>query len=404
MKSALPGILRLMAIILVVGGIFLGLLDAYGAARMPVAAEESFASRLPALAQAVAMVLGLVALGGVMYGLGMMMEAGAGTGTEQDASRTSSELRQSLQKLESAVQRLIDQRSDSPAAHGPAHLGEVGAGDTIAGSGLGDSESMHQVMQLLQEIRELALLSDAQRQQRLEEALHHRRNYLVAEASRLSELKEWSAAENAVLAVENEFPDDPILKDLRARVAAGRKSVERDSFSSVHDRVEDLMAVWAWDQAYADAARFVENFPDHSDGHELLARVMRERDAYVENTANLLYEEIRSDIERRSYRRAMTNAVKLLEFAPGHRRGTAIRSQLKTIRENAEIEERQEQERRIQELIRAKQIPEAIDQAEDLLRRFPNSPQADSLQKLLPKMRELAIGHEVEEVEAEAEM
>ncbi len=288
---------------------------------------------------------------------------------------------------------------------GRAHLGEVGAGDTIAGSGLGDSESMHQVMQLLQEIRELALLSDAQRQQRLEEALHHRRNYLVAEASRLSELKEWSAAENAVLAVENEFPDDPILKDLRARVAAGRKSVERDSFSSVHDRVEDLMAVWAWDQAYADAARFVENFPDHSDGRELLARVLREREAYVENAANLLYEEIRADIERRSYRRAMTNAVKLLEFAPYIVARLRYRSPtLKTIRENAEIEERQEQERHNSGIDPGEaNTTEAIDQAEDLLRRFPNSPQADSLQKLLPKMRELAIGHEVEEVEAQAE-
>ena len=92
----------------------------------------------------------------------------------------------------------------------------------------------------------------------------------------------------------------------------------------------------------------------------------------------------------------MTNAVKLLECAPGHRRSAAIRPQLKTIRENAEIEERQEQERRIQEMIRTKQIPEAIDLAEDLLRRFPASPQADSLHKLLPKMRELAIGNEIE--------
>ena len=77
---------------------------------------------------------------------------------------------------------------------------------------------------------------------------------------------------------------------------------------------------------------------------------------------------------------------------PGHRKSIAIRGQLKTIRENAEIEERQEQERRIQELIRSKQFFEAIDLAEDLLQRFPNSPQADSLQKLLPKMRDLAIG------------
>ena len=81
---------------------------------------------------------------------------------------------------------------------------------------------------------------------------------------------------------------------------------------------------------------------------------------------------------------------------PGHRRAANIREQLATIAENAEIEERQELERSIQDLVRAKQFAEAIDLAEQLLDRFPASPQAESLQKLLPKMRELAIGREVE--------
>jgi hypothetical protein len=386
----------LLAILLLVGGICLGVLDAYGAARSPVSPEESFASRLPALAQAVAIVLGLAGVGGLMYGLGTLMETEPDAGSYGELSRNISELRQSLQKLESAAQRFVEARSEPPAGHAPSHPGELAAGDTVAGSGLTDSESMHQILAMLQEIRELALLSDAQRQQRLQEALRLRRDHLVAEVGRLSDLKEWGAAENAMAALASEFPDDPVPAELRARIDAGRKTVERDSFSSLRNRVEDFMAVWAWDQAYAEATKFTENFPDHSDGRELLARVMREREAYVENTANLLYEEIRADIERRSYRRAMTNAVKLLECAPGHRRSAAIRPQLKTIRENAEIEERQEQERRIQELIRAKQVPEAIDLAEDLLRRFPNSPQADSLQKLLPKMRELAIGGEAE--------
>jgi len=123
---------------------------------------------------------------------------------------------------------------------------------------------------------------------------------------------------------------------------------------------------------------------------------MAEKENYTENTANRLYEEIRLDIDRRLWRRAMTNAVKLLECAPGHKKSVAIRSQLKTIRENAEIEERQEQERRIQELIRGRQFFEAIDLAQDLLQRFPNSPQAETLKTLMPKLRELAIGHEAE--------
>ncbi|HEX4053415.1 MAG TPA: hypothetical protein VHX86_04045 [Tepidisphaeraceae bacterium] len=395
MKSALPGVLRLIAILLLVGGVCLGALDAYGAAKSPVLPEETFASRLPALAEAVTMVLGLVGLAVLMYGLAVIMEAGAGPSDNAELTRSISELRQSGQKLETAVQRLVEQRGESPA-HGPASLGEVSSADTVAGTALAASESMHQVMVLLQEIRELALMNDAQRQEKLREAQQHRRNYMVTELQRLLDLKEWGAAEGAMSAIASEFPSDSGLEELQGRVAAGRKEAERDSFSQIRERVEDLMAVWAWDQAYSDTARFVENFPDHSDGRELLTRVKRERDAYIEETASRLYEEIRSDIDRRLWRRAMTNAVKLLECAPGHRRSVAIRAQIKTIRDNAEIEERQEEEARIQEMIRMKQFPEAIELAEDLLRRFPNSPQAESLQKLLPKMRELAIGHEVE--------
>ena len=41
--------------------------------------------------------------------------------------------------------------------------------------------------------------------------------------------------------------------------------------------------------------------------------------------------------------------------------------------------------------MRGKRFGEAIKLAENLLERFPRSPQAESLGQLLPKMRELAI-------------
>jgi len=207
----------------------------------------------------------------------------------------------------------------------------------MAGSSLGPSESVHQMMTLLQEIRELALLSDSQRQERLVEAQQHRRNYMIAEAQRLIELKEWAAADGALVTLESEFPDSTGLDQLRARVADGKQNAQESAITHLRERVEDLMAVWAWDQAYAETARFVENFPDHAEGRDLLRRVMSERESYVESTANRLYEEIKTDIDRRMWRRAMGSAVKLLECAPGHRRSVAIRGQLKTIRENAEI-------------------------------------------------------------------
>jgi len=347
--------------------------------------------------QAVAMVLGMVGLGVLVYALAEIIESSSATNPakEKETKQTFSDLHQSMQRLELAIQHVTDQQKEM-ATRGPANLGDLGVADTLAGGSIGSSESMHQIMTLLQELRELTLLSDTQRQERLVDSQHQRRDHLAAEAQRLLDLKEWFAAENAIVALESDYPDSPNLENLKSRLASGRLDAEQSAIGQLRERVEDLMAVWAWDQAYAETARFVEKYPDHKEGAELLQRVMTERENYIESTANRLYEEIRTDVDRRSYRRAMANAVKLLECAPGHRKSVAIRGQLKTIRENAEIEERQEQERRIQELIRNKQFFEAIDLAEDLLQRFPNSPQAETLQRLLPKMRELAIGNEAE--------
>jgi hypothetical protein len=249
---------------------------------------------------------------------------------------------------------------------------------------------------LLQEIRELALLSDSQKQQRRTDAQQHRGDFLAAEAQRLLESKKWTAAEGVLTSLQREYPNTPNLEKLKSRLKTGKQEAESGAITQLRERVEDLMAVWAWDQAYAETARFAENFPDNAEGRDLLRRVLGERENYVENTANRLYDQIKRDIDRRLWRRALGNAVKLLECAPGHKRSAAIRGQLNTIRQNAQIEERQEQERRIEELIRGKQFSEAIDLAEDLLRRFPGSPQAETLKNLLPKMRQRATGDEAE--------
>jgi hypothetical protein len=393
MKPELPGILRLLAIFSLIGGVILGILDAYGVARMPVGPDESLAARLPALMEAVAIVLGLIGMGVLMYGIAELMSFKPSDDVAKETRQSLAELRQSMQRLQSGVEDLLDRQRDA-AAHGPANLADMAPADTMHGGTM--PETVHQVMTLLHEIRELALMNESQRQQRFAESQKHKQNFYMTETRRLLELKEWAAVENALVSLETEFPDHPDLPQLKAQLEAGKKEAEVGAMEQLRERVENLMAVWAWDQAYSETARFVENFPNHEEGRQLLQRVMAERENYVENTANRLYEEIRIDIDRRLWRRAMDNAVKLLECAPGHKRSVAIRSQLKTIRENAEIEERQEQERRIQELIRGRQFFEAIDLAQDLLQRFPSSPQAETLKTLLPKLRELAIGDEAQ--------
>jgi outer membrane protein assembly factor BamD (BamD/ComL family) len=403
MKSALPGVLRLIAFFLLGGGILLGGLDAYGAARMVVSPDESMAGRLPMLAEAVAIVLGLGGLGALLYGVAGLLEV-ADTNPAGNPARQSDvpdkAMLQAMAELHTAIDRLpATLQAQIAASHldqsHPTALEETGAPVRDTGSPE-IAESMRLVLGMLEEIRELALLNDAQRQQRLAGSQKQRRDQLLTEIKRLLASERWGAADKMLTLFDDEFPRDPETSSLKAHIADARRHAEQKSLAELQKRVEDLVAVASWERAYAETAVFVENFPANRQGKDLLARVVRERDVHLESTANRLYAEIKADIERRNWRRALANARKLLERSPRHRRSAVIREQFKTIQENAEIEERQEQERRIQELMRSKQFPQAIDLAEDLLERFPNSPQAESLQQLLPKMRELAIEKEIE--------
>ena len=61
-------------------------------------------------------------------------------------------------------------------------------------------------------------------------------------------------------------------------------------------------------------------------------------------------------------------------------------------------EERQEQEARIQQLIKSRRFDEAIQLGEELIKRFPNSPQSDAMEELLPKLRERAVKQNTEKI------
>jgi outer membrane protein assembly factor BamD (BamD/ComL family) len=391
MKSALPGVLRAIAGLILFGGIALGGLDAYGAAKMEGPPDQSIAQRLPALSQAVAIVLGL---GGIAIGLwaaAAILEQAELSAPSQDPSPAAGhaggdgELRAEIEKLRQAFEQSRSTKNETDENSSAGWAGPANDSPTL----------LRQMLGMLEEVRELVHLNDSQRQERFAEAQRHRRNFLASDVQTMLDRGDWSAAEKSLADLEGEYPGDNVLVDLRRQLSAGRGENEQKTLIETRERVEDLMAVSSWDQAFAQASRFVSNFPGNVEGKQLLDRVTLEREAYVETTSNRLYEEIKSDIARRHWRRALAGATRLLERSPGHRRSAMIRPQLKTIQQNAEIEERQEQERTIQELIRAKRFPEAIDRAEVLLETFPNSPQAESLQKLLPKMKELAIGSEM---------
>lgn len=168
------------------------------------------------------------------------------------------------------------------------------------------------------------------------------------------------------------------------------------TLDAARSRVDDLMALSNWDQALAIATKFAEEHEYDADAQWLRQRVQREFDIYREGSVRRLYEQIKDELERKHYRRALSIARRLLDKFPEHKKAQKIRQQLPTILENAEIEERQEEEARIQNFIKAKRFQDAVELGEALLAKYPTSPQAESLEDMLPRLRQLAIEQEAD--------
>lgn len=246
------------------------------------------------------------------------------------------------------------------------------------------------IVAMLDEIRGLALMSDEQRRLYLQQHLEgQKRKELEAVSVRMRE-GEWGLADQALTALEVQFPGDPDLKQARSELTRQRDAAEPDAFRETEQRVQDLIAVTSWKQAMETAVQFVANFPTSMPGRQLLTRVRHEYDLHRDVAFQQMYEQVQSHVDRHEWRDAMEEAQKLLDSFPTHSRSNRIRQQLQIIRENAEIEQRQEHEQRIQQLVRGRRFAEAVQVAEQVLRDYPNSPQALAVDQMLPRLRNLA--------------
>jgi hypothetical protein len=250
------------------------------------------------------------------------------------------------------------------------------------------------VQSIFDEMRELILLPDDERKKRWLALQEQRKQTAIQSVSALIRNHQLDEAQKAIVELEKYWPEDPAIAPVRTELATAQAAAEAEAVGFAETQIESEMSMSHWDRAAELARELAADFPNNSKVLQLLNRVEREKGIYTEATVTRLYEEIRHDVERRIWRRAHLHSQKLLEDFPGHPRSELIRKQIQTIHENAEIEERQEQEMRIGELIRARRFREAVDLSENLLRNYPTSPQAEAIQKMLPRVRELAAESE----------
>ena len=255
---------------------------------------------------------------------------------------------------------------------------------------LADPALNERVLALLEEIREVSLMNDEQRQVRLQQHLETRRRTSLDQAYLCFRAGRWAQADQLLSNLETHFAGDAAVKQARGEFHRLHAAAETEAFLQTEQRVRDLAQVNSWDRAIATANEFVNNFPASVEGRHLLTEVCRSFDASRDAAFQRMYEQVQANVDRRLWRAALADAQRLLEEFPNHARANRVRQQLKAISGNAEIEERQEHEVRIQLLVKNRRFAEAVAVAEEVVRRFPDSPQANALEERLPQLRDLA--------------
>jgi hypothetical protein len=155
-----------------------------------------------------------------------------------------------------------------------------------------------------------------------------------------------------------------------------------------------MMSVGQWQQAFAAVQEQLVRFPQQQELLAMRKRIEHEYTAWREVAANRLYAQVRDAVDRREWRRALRDAEDMAARFSDHPRGVKVIQQLATIRDNAEIEHRQDIERDIQQFIRSRRFDDAMRLAEDLILQYPLSPQAAECRTLLPKLEQMAMQDE----------
>lgn len=305
------------------------------------------------------------------FGLGGMLFAMASQpGREQDSRENTS---------------LLSQIRDQLLRAHPEY--PVGMAASRDGEGLAGLDS-ERLLPLLEEIRDIALMDDKQRQERMARMLTVRRQTMAANVEALIQESRWTEARAILRRGVATLGPGPEFSELEKRLDNAIIEAERWAFAQMQQRVQQLQKAGDWDEAILQSETFVRQFPDSAPGLEHYAAVLQARDAHIEGIANQLYEEIRLSIEQRSWRKALASAESLLSRCSKHHRADQVRNQLKVIRENAEVEHRNSMEAKIQEHVRAGRLQEAVTVAEEIMRIYPLSPHAQIASQLVDRLRE----------------
>ncbi len=292
-----------------------------------------------------------------------------------------------LLHLRTAVDQLVSAKSHNAVEAQPQPQSQQPA--VVGTAPPMSADASRQMLELLTQLRDAALLSEPQRQQWAAQLLEKRKALLTAEVQSAIRSEQWKAAHDKIEAIRESLPGDPLCEALHHELAVKhREKVDRDLQES-RDKLQHLMAINAWDQVQQTADALESRYPADTSVQDLLQHVRHEYQAWHHDSLTMLLTDYKDAVDHRQWIRACSLAQQILERYPEDGLAEKIRGDLTTLRQNAEIQTRHELEAQYADLIKRQRYEEAFAIAQRVLDTYPDSATAREMHKHLPKLLEL---------------
>jgi hypothetical protein len=254
------------------------------------------------------------------------------------------------------------------------------------------STGLDELIKLTREVRDVSLLSEAERARRVQVQGQALLAALQQEIPALLQNHQWFEARRRIEQGRERFPGLAEWDHMEQQIEKMRGNVESRDVENATRQVNDLSALGAWERAAGVVTELAERHPNSPKVQELVRRVSIQRErADAEQRARLMAQ-AQEAVNLREWNKALTLSNDLLRRFPRSPEAEALRQQLPTLTENAEIQTRQQMESDFREQMKQRRYETALRLANELIERYPSSPQAEALRGQLPRLEEIAAG------------
>ncbi len=314
----------------------------------------------------------LAAAAWIVGAVGEMQHQTTGAGEGDDVRPALERLEQSLRMLNS-IQTKTDPRPIVESAN---------AGINIIGAARHPGA--------VEELRDLMLMSEEQRKQFADRHWAQRKRTHLDAIEREVLVGDWSAVFSRLDELSIVMPGDPQLQELQERVESEQTARLDEDVRSARGRLRPLMNSAMWAQAETLADSLQTRYPGKEEADRVVEDVRREREAWERENSDRLFRDIAAANGRRQWRGAILALEEFVRRYPLDPRAEALRLDLPTLQENAAAHDRKQAEEHFKDLLKHQRYDEAISVAREVLQKYPHSPTATELNKLLPRVQEMA--------------